>query len=361
MPEDQNLEYKESWKDEYLKWICGFANAQGGKIFIGINDKEEIKGIDNFKKLMEDIPNKVVSIMGIVVDVNLYAKANKHFLEIIIYPSSIPISYHGIYHYRSGSTKQELKGIALQQFLLNKIGKTWDDLTIKKASLNDIDGNTLKTFLHMAIESKRIALDASVSNLETIFSNLHLLDEDGRLKNAAVLLFYENPLKYFTNSYFKIGRFGKSDSDLKFQDIIEGNILDMPEKVLSILRAKYLKSLIRYEKLIRIEELEYPEEALREAILNSIVHKDYTGTFIQLSVYDDKLVLWNPGNLPDGLTIEKLKGKHPSRPRNKNIAEIFFKAGYIEAWGRGIAKIMESCSKAGIPDPEFVEFHGDRR
>jgi len=230
MPEDQNLEYKESWKDEYLKWICGFANAQGGKIFIGINDKEEIKGIDNFKKLMEDIPNKVVSIMGIVVDVNLYAKANKHFLEIIIYPSSIPISYHGIYHYRSGSTKQELKGIALQQFLLNKIGKTWDDLTIKKASLNDIDGNTLKTFLHMAIESKRIALDASVSNLETIFSNLHLLDEDGRLKNAAVLLFYENPLKYFTNSYFKIGRFGKSDSDLKFQDIIEGNILDMPER-----------------------------------------------------------------------------------------------------------------------------------
>lgn len=115
---------------------------------------------------------------------------------------------------------------------------------------------------------------------------------------------------------------------------------------------------IRYEGLQRIEELEYPEASLREAILNAIVHKDYTGAHIQLSVYDDKLILWNEGRLPAGMTIEALKEKHPSKPHNKNIADIFFKAGYIEAWGRGIAKILLGCQKANLPEPIIEESYG---
>jgi len=105
---------------------------------------------------------------------------------------------------------------------------------------------------------------------------------------------------------------------------------------MEILKNNYLVFPIRYESLQRIEELEYPEPALREAILNAIVHKDYKGSTIQFGVYDNKLILWNPGTLPDELNIEMLKVKHPSHPRNKNIAEVFFKAGYIEARGRGI-------------------------
>ncbi len=124
------------------------------------------------------------------------------------------------------------------------------------------------------------------------------------------------------------------------------------------LRAKYLVSPIRYEGLQRIEELEYPEDSLREAILNAVVHKDYTGAHIQLSVYDDKLILWNEGRLPAELTIEMLKEKHPSKPYNKNIADIFFKSGYIEAWGRGIAKILLGCQKAKLPEPIIEESFG---
>ena len=118
MSEHQNIEYKESWRDEYLKWICGFANAQGGKIFIGIDDKGKISGLVNYKQLMEEIPNKVVNHLGLVVDVNLRSKTKKHYIEIAVNPSDAPISYHGNYHYRSGSAKQELKGPALHQFLL---------------------------------------------------------------------------------------------------------------------------------------------------------------------------------------------------------------------------------------------------
>ncbi len=113
MPENQNIEYKESWRDEYLKWICGFANAQGGKMLIGVDDKGNVKGLSDYKKLMDEIPNKAVSHLGLVIDINLHEQAGKHYLEIITEPSSVPISYHGSYHYRSGSTKQELKGTAL--------------------------------------------------------------------------------------------------------------------------------------------------------------------------------------------------------------------------------------------------------
>jgi ATP-dependent DNA helicase RecG len=107
MSESQNIEYKENWRDEFLKWICGFANAQGGKIFIGINDQGQVTGLKDYKKLLEDIPNKVVMHLGVVVDVNLHQDESKYYLEINVQPSTVPISYHGSYHFRSGSTKQE--------------------------------------------------------------------------------------------------------------------------------------------------------------------------------------------------------------------------------------------------------------
>lgn len=129
---------------------------------------------------------------------------------------------------------------------------------------------------------------------------------------------------------FKIGRFGKEVHDLQSQDVIETNLFNMPDKVMEKLKDKYLIRPISYKGLERIESLEYPEQALREAVLNAIIHKDYSSTWIFLRVMDDRLEIWNPGTLPDELTIDKLKGKHSSYPRNRNIADIFFRAGYIE-------------------------------
>ena len=117
MSESQNIEWKESWRDEYLKWICGFANAQGGKIYIGMNDDGEVVGVEKSKKLLEDIPNKIVNALGIVADVNLHNKGGKDYIEIIVSANPYPVSYHGEYHYRSGSTKQQLVGPALNQII----------------------------------------------------------------------------------------------------------------------------------------------------------------------------------------------------------------------------------------------------
>lgn len=358
MPESHNIEYKANWRDDYLKWVCGFANASGGKLYIGIDDKGRVTGIDNHNKLLEDLPNKFRDILGVYAEVNLQSEDDKHYLEIIVPRYDVPISLRSKYYVRTGSTLQELKGPALNEFILRRTGKTWDDIAVESATLKDIDEDAVQFFTQKALKSKRIASDAAEENTKTLLSNLHLMNDNGKLKNGALLLFGKDPKKYFISAYFKIGRFGESDADLKFQDVVEGNLIEMVDKVMEILERKYLIRPIRYEGMQRVEELEYPEPALREAILNAIVHKDYKGSTIQLSVYDDKLILWNPGMLPDELNIEMLKGKHPSHPCNKNIADIFFKAGYIEAWGRGISMIMDTCHKAGLPEPTIEEVAG---
>ncbi len=104
MAESQNIEYKQSWRDEYLKWICGFANANGGTIFIGKDDGGKTVGVADAKKLLEDIPNKVRDVLGILVDVNLHETVEGDFLEIIVEPYPNAVNYKGQYHYRSGST-----------------------------------------------------------------------------------------------------------------------------------------------------------------------------------------------------------------------------------------------------------------
>lgn len=156
MAEDQNIEYKESWHDEYLKWICGFANAQGGTIYIGIDDAGNVIGVKNVKKLLEDIPNKIQTYLGVVADVNMLTKCELSYLEIRVKPSSFPVSYHGEYHYRSGSTKQQLNGIALSEFIMRKTGVRWEDVTVDDISVDDLDDESFKIFRREALRSRRM-------------------------------------------------------------------------------------------------------------------------------------------------------------------------------------------------------------
>ena len=107
--------------------------------------------------LLENIPNKIVTTLGIVADVNLLSKAGQDYLEIVVSPSSIPIAYHGVYHYRSGSTKQELKGPALQQFLFRKMGLSWDDVIQERATLDAISPEAIDYFQRNAIRNNRMS------------------------------------------------------------------------------------------------------------------------------------------------------------------------------------------------------------
>ena len=358
LSESQNIEYKESWNDKYLQWICGFANAQGGRIYIGVNDDKEIVGVRDAKKLMEDIPNKIANFLGIVEDVNLLTDNGKEYIEIVVSPSSMPIAYRGVYHYRSGSTKQELKGIALQQFIMRKMGHSWDDMPLPTATLEEIDRSAIDYFLRRGISMRRIDPSEKEASTEDVLRNMNLIGEDGFLRAAAVLLFGKNPQRRFAGVQFKIGRFGVNESDLIIQDVVEGNVIQMVDRVVAVLKSKYLYSPIHYEGMERVEPLEIPEDGLREILYNSVCHKEYMGAPIQMQVYSDHVEIWNEGGLPDGYTAETLMRKHSSRPRNKTIAAVMFRAGFIETWGRGYTKVRESFEADDYPMPVVTEIDG---
>jgi ATP-dependent DNA helicase RecG len=352
MSEQQNTEYKSIWDDKFLKWICGFANAQGGRIFIGKEDDGTVVGLKNSKKLLEDLPNKITSILGIVCDVNLHETADGEFIEIVVEPQPNPVNYKGEYHYRTGATKQELKGAALDKFLLGKQGKHWDSVPVLNVAVADLKQDTFEFFRKQGAKSKRLDDSVLTDGNEFLLDNLQL-SENNCLKRAALLLFHPKPEKFVTGAYIKIGYF-ESDSDLIFQDEIHGNLFEQVEKTIDLLFTKYIKALISYEGIHRVETYEYPKEAIREALHNAVAHKDYTGaTPVQISVYRDKIMIWNYGQLPEDWTMDDLLKKHSSRPYNPDIANAFFRIGYIESWGRGMDKMKKQCIEANLPAPEI--------
>ncbi|MDR1208205.1 MAG: ATP-binding protein, partial [Holosporales bacterium] len=146
MVENQNIEWKEIWKDEYLKQICSFANAQGGSLIIGQNDKGKVVGIDNAETLLVELPNKIRSTMGIIANINLCSETDLNYIVVQINAHPNAISYRGKYYYRSGSTCQELTGHALDEFILKKYGRTWDSQPVPRVSLNEFYHDAFDVF-----------------------------------------------------------------------------------------------------------------------------------------------------------------------------------------------------------------------
>lgn len=356
MTERQNIEFKQSWHDDYLKWVCGFANAVGGVIYVGKDDNGKVQHLENYAKLLEEIPNKIRNSMGIICDINLQEEDQKNFIEIKVNPYSVPVSLRGRYYYRSGSTKMELTGVELNEFLLKKAGKTWDDVVEEGASLKDIDDQSIKKFIEDSRDKARIPETKGLTIIQ-ILDKLHLT-EGKKLKRAAIVLFGKNPEQFYPNMEVRIGRFGKDATDLRFQEVVVGNLVKMLDEVQTQLNNKFLVRPVEFVGMQRIENESYPIAALREMLLNSLVHRTYMGAHIQLRVFDDRLSIWNEGILPNGLTLEDLKKEHNSRPRNPKIAKACFMAGYIDTWGRGTLKIIQSCKEAGLAEPEITEKNG---
>ena len=357
MAESQNTEWKETWRDEYLKWVCGFANAQGGKIYIGMKDTGQVIGVNGSKKLLEDIPNKIQTTMGIIADVNLLAENDKDYIEIVISPSSYPVSYKGEYHYRSGSTKQQLRGSSLTEFLISKTGFKWDAIPLDNVKIEDLDKESFDIFRREAIRSGRMSKeDLDMSN-EELLDSLGLI-MDGKLKRAAVMLFYRKMEKLITGGFVKIGKFGEG-ADLQYQDEIHGSLFIIADRVIELIYLKYLKATITYDKEIRIETYPYPRDGVREAVFNALIHCNWAESIpIQIRIEQENMYISNCCILPSDWTTETLMHRHKSKPYNPDIANTFFRAGYVETWGRGIQKICESCKQHGIPEPEY-EVLGD--
>jgi len=354
MREHQTIEWKLSWDDEYLKWICGYANAYGGTLYVGKEDKTgTIVGINNAQELLKTIPDKITHTMGIIADVNVLSEGRCEYLEIVVekYPSLI--SLRGKYYYRSGSTMRTITGVELDRALLKRHGLTWDSVPLIKVKVSDLRQEAIGLFKEKAVNSGRLTSEDVDVNDDILMENLQMYDDDNLIR-AAIMAFYENPGKWIPGSHIKIGYF-VTDSDLRYQDEIHGSLIEQIDKAVELVYTKYLKALIYYEGIQRIERFMFPRDAFREILLNAVVHKDYsTCNPIQISVYEDKMYIWNDGIMPEELsTPEKLFQKHSSRPFNPRLAGIFFKSGMIEGWGRSFDKIKDECIKYNTPLPDY--------
>ena len=239
-------------------------------------------------------------------------------------------------------------------FLLAKRGKKWDGVVAENFAMDDLSENAFTIFRKKAQRSKRIPDEDLDSSNEALLESLKLT-ENNQLLRAAALCFGKDAEKLITGAFVKIGFF-RTHADLLYQDVIEGSLIEQVEKTMDLLTTKYMKANIDYEGITRTETYDYPEKALREAVLNAIIHKEYSSNVpVQISVYDRWLMIYNSGRLPEGWTLETLTQKHSSIPANPDIARVFFRAGYIENWGRGIKDMISDCTRAGLPEPFYKQ------
>ena len=347
--EDQNNEFKESWNStDLLKWVCGFANAKGGKMYIGVKDNGEVIGLSNSKKLMEDIPNAIVSAFGMYnVEVNLLRDRDKKYIEIVIPKSKVVLDYKGVPYIKIGTTLQTIKGDSLRQSVLSRGNLSWDAYTVDGISIEDLDEESFRIFREEATKAN-ILSGVNLDDRLSILKELELIEDD-RLTRAAVLLFHPRPYKVFPGSYVQIGRFA-SEADILYQDEIKGSLMILCKAIIRSLNTNYKYNLISYDKTTRHETQPYPDVAVRESIYNALMHNDWSACQpITIKVFDLKMEISNRAVLPSGWTMEN----HNSMHINPLISNTFRYAGFVEKFGTGIPKMLNACKADGNPEPEY--------
>ena len=269
MAENQITEWKAKWDDEYLAWICGFANAQGGKLYIGIDDKGNVAGLKNSRKMMENIPNKARDAMGIVITIRLHESHGDEYIEIDVPAYPVAVSCKGVYYVRSEATNQRLVGAELESFILRRRGVNWESSPLPSFTFDDLDDDVVALFRNKALNKGRLPDSALNETKEHLMDKLHM-KKSGYLTSAAALLFSRDPERWFTGAFIKVGYF-ETDADLIYQDEVRGSLLHQVDKAMELIYHKYLKARISYRGIQRIERYPFPEAAIREALLKEIV------------------------------------------------------------------------------------------
>lgn len=337
--ENQVIEWKESWQDKYLEWICGYANAQGGTLFIGIDDNGEVLGLDAkaVKKLMEDIPNKITAAFGITCDVNQRTKNKKKYIQIVVKKSKLPLNLHGRYYYRTGSVKKEITGFELTEFIIKSTGTSYD------AMISDIDRSKLS---FEAFSKRYVKATNNDIDLNNDLVSFKLMLEDGQMTNAGVLFADQWNIHHSRVFCTRWNALDKADTVQDALDDAEytGSLLNLFDDSMSFIK-KNTKKGWRKEKDQRIELPDYPERALEEGLVNALIHRSYlqTGAHSQIDIYDDRLVITNPGGMYDGSEVQNLDLRHvPSKLRNPILADVFGRLRLMERRGSGFKKILDA-------------------
>ncbi len=359
--ESETEELKESWNDECLKALAALANTRGGTLRVGVRDNGSVLGWQGDGKDQEAISSQIVSILQIhPASILIEERNGLPILVIRMHQAAAPVALRGRFYRRVGNSSRELPTEELPRFLLERTGQTWDALPAEYG-MEELSAKTLDDFKVLARE--RIPELAPSDTTEVILSKLKLVLSDKRVKRATFLLFGQDPQRLTPTAQVQVGRFKDGDAILDDKRV-DGNLFQQVNQVEQILRNYFF---IRYEfpagregrlgggAMQREEVWEFPYKAIREAVINALIHRDYSSTGrVQIRVYDDRMVISNPGGLPAGLTVgDLLREPHDSLPRNPILAQVCYYARLVEQWGSGTIRMKTACRAQGLPDPIF--------
>lgn len=367
--ESGTVEFKKSTASlrSAAQTLCAFLNRQGGTVFLGVTNDHKIIGqtitdktkleISNILKQFEPTANITVEY----IDVSEKLQA----IAMTAYPDSrcVPYIFAGRAYERQQADTNLMGQNRYQQLLMARHVSpiSWEALPADDFNIDDLDHNEIISMVKDGIQSYQLNPSFDRESIEYILTKLNLLRE-GKLIQAAPVLFGANLGCNYIQCTLRMARFkGLEKGVFIDKKQIVGNAFTLLKEAESFIsRNTAVSAKIVDGQMQRVEEAEYPFKAVREALINSLCHRDYAfhGGSITLTIYDDRLELINTGLLPKGITIKQLKEVHSSHPRNRYITDVFNKRGLIESMGMGTQQIVDACLQDDMKEPEFFEQSG---
>jgi ATP-dependent DNA helicase RecG len=313
-------------------------------------------------KELEQITNWIVGNLRILPSmVRIEEYQGTPILRVEMARAPVPVALRGVYYRRIGNSTREVPSEEVQRFLLERTGQSWDAIPCDYG-LDAISEEAIAEF--KALAKPRLPELSPDDSGERVLRNLQLMTQDGRLLRAAIMLFgrEREPQRLALTSDVHMGRF-KDHITILDDKMFTGNLFRLLNAVMAQFR-QYLQVRFEFHKemgdltplqaMQRIEIWDYPLDALREAVANALLHRDYTSTGqITIRVFDDNVVITNPGGLHPDLTIEDLRRPHQSRLRNPLLAQVFYYASIVEKWGSGTTRMVQLCREQELSEPEF--------
>ena len=367
--ESETFEFKKSTANlkSGAETLCAFLNGEGGTVLIGISDAMKIIGQDVTDQTRQEIANtlrKFEPTANIEIQY-IDCASGKKVIMLIAHPDarSIPYSFDGRAYERKESSTNLMPRNKYQQLLLSKNLNpiSWESQAAIGVSLDELDQEEIIATLKDITRKKRLESSLDGDDIMAILKRLKLA-EAGQITNAAVVLFSKEIPGNYLQCVIRMARFrGLEKGTFIDSKHVFGNAFQLlKEAEIFINRNTAIASRFEKGELARIDEPEYPFEAVREALINAICHREYAspGGSITLTIYDDRLEIANSGILPSDITLDDLKTTHISHPRNPRITNVFFRRGFIEAMGIGTQEILKSCAMAKMKEPDFYEQAG---
>jgi ATP-dependent DNA helicase RecG len=358
--ENERIKLKASAKLEAIaKEITAFINGHGGDLILGVDDNKNIIGIENAQQFAFDIKTFLSDNIVPVAPISVLSISYRHKDLILISVwegANKPYSFKQVIYNRVGSSTIMADNTEILSLIENrkKADFNWERMPVLGAELEDLDSYEIQRTIDLVKkrDSRRNFTD------EEDFLIQQGLILNGNITNACIVLFGKNPTRYIPQSKIRLTVYPDKNATNTFLEdrFFEGNIFSNITSVFTYLDALYAKT-IRIEGIRRTEKKNYPEIALREGVLNAIVHRDYKSAngFLQISIFSDRTEISNFGSLPEGITVADLKKEHPSILRNPDIANICFIRQYIEMVGSGIIRILSECKKYGFKTPKWSD------